>query len=384
MTYGGLPTERLEVDAVARAGARPRPGAGRGRHRARRPPDLHGDARAARDPRRRAAPCGRTGRAAADEDQRRPPLPRLPQHLRRSREHRRPHAARGASRPRARRARGRHRRRARSERARPPLRRRRPGSRAGARSRPTSPRRAMRFAPRTRAASRCSPSAAGISSSVAATAAATARSCPAPGSSRTRPSRATTRMIGDVLLECELEPGEKRQLAGFENHAGRTILDAGAAPLGRVVHGFGNDGASGFEGCRLGRRDRDVPPRAAASAEPVARRLAARAGARARDGRRAARARATPRRARGGGVPRRGGAGSEARRTPLRARFSRGTPSHHPLSSVTRKASRVVHGTVPRRVPIDRSSRHPHLAEVDRRIARAASAAGSAGSADGA
>jgi CobQ-like glutamine amidotransferase family enzyme len=23
--------------------------------------------------------------------------------------------------------------------------------------------------------------------------------------------------------------------------------------LGRVVHGFGNDGASGFEGCRLGR-----------------------------------------------------------------------------------------------------------------------------------
>ena len=31
------------------------------------------------------------------------------------------------------------------------------------------------------------------------------------------------RMIGDVLLECELEPGEKRLLAGFENHAGRTV-----------------------------------------------------------------------------------------------------------------------------------------------------------------
>ena len=61
------------------------------------------------------------------------------------------------------------------------------------------------------------------------------------------------RMIGDVLLECELEPGEKRTLAGFENHAGRTLLDDGAEPLGRVVHGFGNDGASGFEGCRLGR-----------------------------------------------------------------------------------------------------------------------------------
>ena len=63
----------------------------------------------------------------------------------------------------------------------------------------------------------------------------------------------TTRMIGDVLLECELEPGERRTVAGFENHAGRTRLDAGAEPLGRVLYGFGNDGESGFEGCRVGR-----------------------------------------------------------------------------------------------------------------------------------
>jgi lipid II isoglutaminyl synthase (glutamine-hydrolysing) len=61
-----------------------------------------------------------------------------------------------------------------------------------------------------------------------------------------------TRMIGDVLLECELDRGERRPLAGFENHAGRTLLDAGAEPLGRVVHGFGNDGESGYEGCRVG------------------------------------------------------------------------------------------------------------------------------------
>jgi CobQ-like glutamine amidotransferase family enzyme len=61
------------------------------------------------------------------------------------------------------------------------------------------------------------------------------------------------RMIGDVLLECELEPGERHTLAGFENHAGRTYLDDGAEPLGRVVAGFGNDGESGYEGCRLGR-----------------------------------------------------------------------------------------------------------------------------------
>lgn len=63
----------------------------------------------------------------------------------------------------------------------------------------------------------------------------------------------TTRMIGDVLLECELDPGERRTLAGFENHGGRTLLDAGAEPLGRVIYGFGNDGSSGFEGCKVGR-----------------------------------------------------------------------------------------------------------------------------------
>jgi CobQ-like glutamine amidotransferase family enzyme len=60
------------------------------------------------------------------------------------------------------------------------------------------------------------------------------------------------RMIGDCLLECELDAGIRHTLAGFENHAGITRLDAGAEPLGRVVAGFGNDGVSGFEGCRVG------------------------------------------------------------------------------------------------------------------------------------
>src|SRR5262249_41357245 len=55
------------------------------------------------------------------------------------------------------------------------------------------------------------------------------------------------------LLECELEPGERRTLAGFENHAGRTYLDPGTQALGRVLAGFGNDGESGYEGCRMGR-----------------------------------------------------------------------------------------------------------------------------------
>ncbi len=58
------------------------------------------------------------------------------------------------------------------------------------------------------------------------------------------------RMIGDVLLDCEWAG---RTLAGFENHAGRTVLEKGAEPLGRVVAGHGNDGRTGDEGCRSGR-----------------------------------------------------------------------------------------------------------------------------------
>jgi hypothetical protein len=60
------------------------------------------------------------------------------------------------------------------------------------------------------------------------------------------------RMIGDCLLESELEPGARQTIAGFENHAGVTRLDEGAEPLGRVVAGFGNDGESGFEGAQIG------------------------------------------------------------------------------------------------------------------------------------
>jgi CobQ-like glutamine amidotransferase family enzyme len=63
----------------------------------------------------------------------------------------------------------------------------------------------------------------------------------------------TRRMIGDVLIECDFAAGGPQTVAGFENHAGRTRLDPGAEPLGRVIAGFGNDGESGFEGCRQGR-----------------------------------------------------------------------------------------------------------------------------------
>ncbi len=60
------------------------------------------------------------------------------------------------------------------------------------------------------------------------------------------------RLIGNVAVEVELEPGDRRVLAGFENHAGRTHLGPGEQPLGRVLAGHGTTGASGFEGVRRG------------------------------------------------------------------------------------------------------------------------------------
>jgi lipid II isoglutaminyl synthase (glutamine-hydrolysing) len=57
------------------------------------------------------------------------------------------------------------------------------------------------------------------------------------------------RLIGNVAIELD----DGRILAGFENHGGRTRLGPGAAPLGRVLRGHGNDGRSGFEGVLGGR-----------------------------------------------------------------------------------------------------------------------------------
>ena len=58
------------------------------------------------------------------------------------------------------------------------------------------------------------------------------------------------RLIGNVAIEVELEPGEKRVLAGFENHGGRTHLGPAARSLGRVLSGHGNNGDDGHEGVR--------------------------------------------------------------------------------------------------------------------------------------
>jgi lipid II isoglutaminyl synthase (glutamine-hydrolysing) len=61
------------------------------------------------------------------------------------------------------------------------------------------------------------------------------------------------RLIGNVAIEVSLEgEGDRRVLAGFENHGGRTHLGENAHALGRVLEGHGNDGRSGKEGARAG------------------------------------------------------------------------------------------------------------------------------------
>jgi CobQ-like glutamine amidotransferase family enzyme len=60
------------------------------------------------------------------------------------------------------------------------------------------------------------------------------------------------RLIGNVAIEVELEPGRRQVLAGFENHGGRTHLGARASALGRVLRGHGNNGVDGYEGARSG------------------------------------------------------------------------------------------------------------------------------------
>ena len=58
--------------------------------------------------------------------------------------------------------------------------------------------------------------------------------------------RGSDRLIGNVAVKTDLAP---EPFVGFENHGGRTLLDADATPLGTsVVTGTGNNGDDGFEG----------------------------------------------------------------------------------------------------------------------------------------
>lgn len=57
----------------------------------------------------------------------------------------------------------------------------------------------------------------------------------------------TKRLIGNVVVASGIG-GLGLTLAGFENHAGKTYLDEGQQPLGRVLSGYGNNAEDGTEG----------------------------------------------------------------------------------------------------------------------------------------
>ena len=73
------------------------------------------------------------------------------------------------------------------------------------------------------------------------------------------------RLIGNIVVEADLRTEDQglgtepellgpqssvhsTRLVGFENHSGRTYLEPGVRPLGRVLAGHGNNGEDGTEG----------------------------------------------------------------------------------------------------------------------------------------
>ncbi|MBQ6524175.1 MAG: glutamine amidotransferase [Atopobiaceae bacterium] len=58
--------------------------------------------------------------------------------------------------------------------------------------------------------------------------------------------RGSPRLIGNIAVQSRISA---QPVVGYENHGGRTHLGSGVEPMGRVLHGHGNDGVSGEEGC---------------------------------------------------------------------------------------------------------------------------------------
>lgn len=58
--------------------------------------------------------------------------------------------------------------------------------------------------------------------------------------------RGSPRIIGNIAIESDIASWP---IVGYENHGGRTHLGPGVSPLGKVLHGGGNDATSGYEGC---------------------------------------------------------------------------------------------------------------------------------------
>ena len=273
--YGGLDRDADRDPARPRAGARSRARADPARRRARRPPHVHGDARAARrsPPSRARAPVLGGG---AREDRVGAPLPRVPEHLRRSRQHRRPQRVRRCAGTSSGRPAIEHRRRV------------RPGEHdllyiGGGQDREqaldraaTSPRKGAALVEAVEAGAALLAVCGGYQLLGRGYRGRDGSLLPGVGLFPHETVAGERRMIGDVLLECELEPGDRGPLAGFENHAGRTLPRRGRrAARARGVRLRERRRGRASRAADLA-RGRHLPARPAAAAQSVARRLAAR------------------------------------------------------------------------------------------------------------
>lgn len=59
------------------------------------------------------------------------------------------------------------------------------------------------------------------------------------------PGDQAKRLIGNIVGEII---DSKKTIVGFENHGGRTYLGSKLQPFARIIKGFGNNGADGYEG----------------------------------------------------------------------------------------------------------------------------------------
>ncbi|MDZ7727454.1 MAG: glutamine amidotransferase [Dehalococcoidia bacterium] len=159
------------------------------------------------------------------------------------------------------------------------------------------------------------------------------------------PGEGAERCIGDIVIDTEW--GE---IVGFENHGGRSYLEPGQDPLGKVRHGHGNK-----QGRPRGRALQEFPghlsPREPVAQEPAAGRRAhpPRAPAQVRRARGAAVAR---RYRRGSGPPGGGCNGDEAREEagepgpliPTARRLAPRTPSSSPQPRCARSPASATRG----------------------------------------
>ncbi len=60
------------------------------------------------------------------------------------------------------------------------------------------------------------------------------------------PDQNSDRLIGNIIIE-PLVPDLSKQIVGFENHGGRTVLGTNTKPFGKVIKGHGNND-DGYEG----------------------------------------------------------------------------------------------------------------------------------------